>query len=119
MKKCSWCGRENAEEAHACGGCGTPLREKQTSGSQWMGWEGMFMKEFAPKVVARYPALLAVGRWWIWLLVAFLSSLVAAFLLHRLPLWILAFVLAQCAAFARVVSRQTRPALKDDHDPEP
>jgi hypothetical protein len=107
MKKCSWCGRENKDAANACGACGTPLTEEKKQGFTWMGWEGMLMKEFAPKVVARYPALAVVGRWWIWLLVAFLAALVAAFATHWIAFWIMAYVLSRCAAFARVASRLT------------
>jgi hypothetical protein len=76
----------------------------------------MLMKELAPKVMDRHPALAAVGRWWVWFLVAFLASLLAAFATRSTPVWILAFILAQCAGFARVASRRTKQILKDDKD---
>jgi hypothetical protein len=49
---------------------------------------------------------MSLGRWRVWFFVAFLASLVAAFSTRSILLWMLAFILAQCAAFARAAARR-------------
>lgn len=72
------------------------------------------MWALAPKLMGRYPMLRTVGRWWVWFLVAFLACLFAAFTTHSMPLWVLAFALSQCSAFARVAWRQSRAPINEN-----
>jgi len=76
----------------------------------------MLLDWIAQRIMDRYPALIAAGRWSLWFFIAFLASVATSIATRWKPLWILVFILAACSGFAHAASRRLEQPFRDDHD---